>query len=328
VQKDGLAFADARSDVYSLCKVLRELFKETEEEAVRGLLASGMTDDPSTRAAPERIAEELEALARPPCSVSPSISPQRWDEGHIVEWEKERYRVLSLLGEGGAGLTYKLEQLDRFTDEPIGTFVGKVVLNPEIGPAALKAYRKVRSIADHRCLSGIYQTANEWRPDTLIALLKWRKGEPVDGWRGDYLRLLAEEIDSTNAKEPDALLLRWAEDLSEALDVLHAQNWVHGDLSPSNIIVDGDAVTLIDFDLACPVGSDAIAAGTVPYASPTRRANTNATPADDVFSLAASLFHVLTDRLPFVFGGMRRDNEGPCLARWRARTLSPALRVS
>lgn len=309
VQKNGLAFADARSDVYSLCKVLREVFTEGDAEAVRSVLASGMTDDPSTRSAPDRIAEELEMLARPPSSPPP-IAPQRWDEGHIVEWEGERYRVLSLLGEGGAGRTFKLEQLDRSTDEPIGAFVGKVVLNAQIGPAALEAYRKVRSIADHRCLSGIYQTAREWKPDTLMALLKWRKGEPLDGWRGDYLRLLAEEIESAGANEPEELLLQWAEDLCEALDVLHVQNWIHGDLSPSNIIVDGDTVTLIDFDLACPVGSIGVAAGTAPYASPTRRANRSAMPADDVFALAASLFHVLTDRLPFVFDGVRRDDEG------------------
>ena len=48
-----------------------------------------------------------------------------------------------------------------------------------IGPAALKAYRKIRSIADHPGLSGVYQTAEEWKPDTLLALLKWRKGEPL-----------------------------------------------------------------------------------------------------------------------------------------------------
>ena len=309
VKKEGLAFADARSDLYSLCKVLCELFTEADTEALRSVLALGMTDDPSTRSEPERIAEELEMLARPSYSPPP-IVPQRWDEGHVIDWEGERYRVLSLLGEGAAGRTFKLEQLDRTTDEPIGAFVGKVVLNPEIGPVALQAYRKVRSIADHRCLSGIYQTAKEWKPDTLIALLKWRKGEPLDGWRGDYLRLLAEEISSTGINEPEAILLHWAENLCEALDVLHIQNWIHGDISPSNIIVDGDSVTLIDFDLACPVGDIATTAGTAPYASPSRRANRPAAPADDVFALAASLFHVLTDRLPFMFNGVRRDGEG------------------
>ena len=244
------------------------------------------------------------------CSLPAPVAPQRWDEGHIVDWEGERYRVLSRLGEGGAGRTFKLEQLDGLTDEPIGAFVGKVVLNPEVGPAALDAYRKVRSIADHPCLSGIYQTARQWSPDTLIALFKWRKGEPLDGWRGDYLSLWAEEINRTGPNEPEALLLQWAEDLCEALHVLHAQEWVHGDVSPSNMIVDRDTVTLIDYDLACPVGRAGPTIGTPPYAPPTRRAGKPATPADDLFALAASLFHVLTDRLPFLFDGVRRDDQG------------------
>lgn len=309
VRKNGLAFADARSDVYSLCKVLCGAFCGTEAEAARNVLNSGMADDPSARSAPVHIAAQLDSLTRPP-SARPSVALQRWDEGYTFRWQGERYRVISLLGQGGVGCTYKLEQLDGDTDEPIGTFVGKVVLDPEIGPPALDAYRKVRSIADHRCLSGIYQTANEWVPDAVTALLKWRKGEPLDGWKGDYLRLLADELDGASPNSAEALLLRWAEDLCEALDVLHAQSWIHGDVSPSNIIVDGDAVTLIDFDLTSPIGSVGVGTGTIPYASPVRRANGPAMPSDDVFALAASLFHVLTDRLPFLFDGIRRDDSG------------------
>jgi serine/threonine protein kinase len=312
----GLALADARSDVYSLSKVLHGVFTDAEAGAVRGVLAPGMAADPPQRPVPGLIADELEALARPlssdgPTAVPPPVISLHWDAGHVVVWGDERYRVVSRLGEGGAGRTYKLEQLGA-NDESIGVFVGKIVLNPEVGPDALEAYRKVRSIADHRCLSGIYQTAGpgQWSPDTLIALLKWRKGEPLDGWRGEYLTLVAEEIDRSGPNEPEALLLQWAEDLCEALNVLHAQDWVHGDVSPSNIIFDRDAVTLIDFDLACRVGTVALTPGTQPYASRSRRANQPAMPADDVFALAASLFHVLTDRLPFVFEGVRRDDCG------------------
>jgi hypothetical protein len=59
--KNGLTFADARSDVYSLCKVLRELFTEADAEAVRSVLISGITNDPSTRS---ELALDVCAFAR------------------------------------------------------------------------------------------------------------------------------------------------------------------------------------------------------------------------------------------------------------------------
>lgn len=312
VRKNGLAFADMSSDVYSLSKVLLGLFISDDLLAVeaRNALQAGLTDEAATRASAREIAEMLDLLAQPSAPPAPPEAPQRWDEGHIVDWERGRYRIVSQLGEGGSGRTFKLEQLDGKGEEPIGTFVGKVVVNPEIGPTSLNAYRKIRSIADHPGLSGIYQTAEEWKPDALLALLKWCKGEPLDSWRGDDLRVYAELTREDGSSDPEALLSEWAEQLCGALSVLHTQGWVHGDVSPANILIYEDSATLIDFDLACPAGSIAFGPGTVPYASSSRREQKPAKPSDDVFALGASLFHALTDRLPFIFGGMRRDGAG------------------
>ena len=143
-----------------------------------------------------------------------------------------------------------------------------------------------------------------------MALLRFRKGDPLDSLRGDTLVPYAELFEGTAGDAAETLLLRWAADACLALDVLHAQGWVHGDVSPSNILVDDDRLTLIDYDLAGPAGAVARGPGTVPYASPERRTNRPAQPSDDLFALAASLFHVLTDRLPFLFGGVRRDHAG------------------
>jgi serine/threonine protein kinase len=312
VRKNGLAFADARSDVYSLSKVLLDLFGGDDADAAnaRSALDAGLAEEPSARASAKDIAEMLDLVAQPPALPAPLSIPQRWDEGYIIEWEHGRYRIVSQLGEGGVGRTFKLEQLDGQSEQPIGTFVGKLVVNPEIGPATLQAYRKIRSIADHPGLSGVYQTAGQWRPDALLALLKWRKGEPLESWRGDDLRVYAELTREDGRSDPEALLCGWGEQLCVALSVSHGQGWVHGDVSPSNILIDDDRATLIDFDLACPAGHIALASGTAPYASSSRRANKPARPLDDIFALAASLFHVLTNRLPFLFGGIRRDDAG------------------
>jgi serine/threonine protein kinase len=312
VRAHGLATADIRSDVYSLCTTLLELFTSGSTTAIAAgdILKRGLSDDPPARPSAEEIARALGQLAEPPVPPNPPELPQRWDEGAIIDWNHERFRVVSRLGEGAAGRTFKLEQLDGQSDEPIGTFVGKVVLNEQFGASALEAYRKVRAIADHPALSGVYQTAQEWRPDSLVALLKWRPGEPLDNWRGEYLTLLADEINDDGRAQPEALLLAWAELICEGLNVFHAQNWVHGDVSLSNILVQESNACLIDFDLARPAGSVIPSPGTPIYASPSRRALQPAHLSDDIFALAASLFHALTDRPPFLFGGVRRDDTG------------------
>lgn len=312
VRRGGLAAADVRSDVYSLCRVLSELFMDADPQgkSARLALSFGLAEAPAKRATAVDIAGTLEGLTVPAVLPRPPATPQHWDEGFVFEWERERYRVVSRLGEGAIGRTFKLEQLDSSSDDSIGTFVGKVVMDAGIGPSVLDAYRKIRSIADHPGLSGVYQTPSEWRPDTLVALLRFRKGDPLDSLRGGTLTPYAELFASADSNTPEALLLRWAEDLCAALDVLHAQGWVHGDISPSNILVDDDRLTLIDYDLAGPAGAVARGPGTAPYASPSRRASQPAQASDDLFALAASFFHVLTDRPPFLFNGVRRDDAG------------------
>jgi serine/threonine protein kinase len=304
VRAHGLAAATPASDLYSLCATLMRCAEGGSDEAewLRIALQQGMAEKPAARRTSAAIAAELEASLQPPAAqVAEKVPapPQRWDEGHVFEWAQGRYRVVSLLGQGGIGRTFKLEQLDHATGEPIGTYVGKLVLDSAIGPAAVDAYRRVRPIADHPSLASILQVDKAWSPGTLMALLRWRRGEPLDAWRGADLQLLAELLGELDV---ETMLLRWAQQLSQALSVLHAQSWVHGDVSPGNILVDEGEVTLIDYDLAAPAGTVARSPGTVPYASPSRLAGEPMQPSNDIFSLAASLYHALTDRSPMGAG--------------------------
>jgi serine/threonine protein kinase len=123
----------------------------------------------------------------------------------------------------------------------------------------------------------------------------------LDAWKGEDLSVLAEYVGESDV---ETMLLRWAAELCEALEVLHAQGWVHGDVSPSNILVDEGDVLLIDYDLAGPAGTIAATPGTMLYASSERRRNAPMRPVDDVFALAASLFHIATGRPPFSATGV------------------------
>lgn len=296
VRSGGIAAATPASDVWSLCAVLSEVLENTDNanEALSAL-ARGRGTDPAKRATAAEVAADMEALIALSEEAAPEpILAARWDEGHEFDWNGKRYRIVAALGQGGVGRTFKLEELDGRSPDPIGTFVGKVAFNQEMGERALLAYKKVRSLAHHDGLSGVLETSADWDPNNLMALLRWMRGEPLDAWQGD-LDFLSEVAGEKNA---EALVLRWFADLCSALHVLHAQGWVHGDVSPANILVDDGRVCLIDYDLTGPAGEAPKSPGTATYASPERRAGGTLNPSDDVFSVAATLFHTLTGRSP------------------------------
>ncbi|MER9403662.1 NERD domain-containing protein [Mesorhizobium caraganae] len=297
LQAGGLAAATPASDLYSLCAVLVGLFPDSSDDDVGQILALGLESDPKRRPSPLDLIDLLEEKAPKVVRVAVTaleIPASRWDEGHAFEWKGARYRVVSVLGQGGVGRTFKLEQMSGDSDEPIGTYVGKAVFNPEFGPTSLAAYQRLRPLTLRDGLSNILECSSSWDADNLMTLLRWVQGSPLDTWRGD-LDFIAEVAGEDTTEQ---LVLRWFENLCVALDALHAQGWVHGDVSPSNILVDENRVVLIDYDLARPVGQRPHSPGTVLYASPERRDGAPVVPRDDLYSLAASLFHAITDRAP------------------------------
>jgi serine/threonine protein kinase len=327
----GLAAATPKSDLYSLCAVLAELFDETDED-LRSILLLGCDSEPTRRPTVGDLLDLLEdetpaeAPAVEAIDRTRSIPPSRWDEGHSFQWKESRYRVVSVLGQGAVGRTFKLEQLDA-QDEPMGTFVGKALFNPELGPASLEAYQRLRPLSLHEGLSNVLECASAWNADDLMTLLRWSQGSPLNAWCGD-LSFIAEE---DGAETTEQLAIGWFEKLCDALNALHSQGWAHGDVSLSNIIVDETKVVLIDYDLAGPVNRAARSPGTVLYASPERRDGGEILARDDVYSLAATLYHAVTSRPPaFVADGHGLDwteverTEFPRLIPLLDRAVGPA----
>ena len=311
VRQGGLAAADARSDIAALCASLLTLFEPGEPLAdqVRGILELGCAPNPTDRPTLDDLAQALADLTPVDAPAAPPSLPpaEYWDEDTVVDFQQSRYKIVGRsVGKGGIGLTFKVVELDAHSDEKFGTYVAKLVRDAADGEAAILAYKRVRAYTtNHPNLSTILAFAPVWEPDRFVALLKWVEGQPLHDLTG-VLDLYAADLGEASA---EALAHRWLLDLCAALGELHRVGLVHGDVSPKNLIVQGGTLVLTDYDTAAPAG-EAARGGTFLYTSPAVQARQAIQPADDLYALAASLFHCLTDREPFAYGTEWRKDLG------------------
>lgn len=308
VREGGLGAATAASDVFSLCHLLSSLFAERPEPEAAGILAilaEGCRESPTERASLNTLLQKMQELAAggvpraaehlaapaaeeiPPCEF--------WCEGTEITMSGRTLRVLSRLGSGGIGSAFKVEECDRETGEPYGTFVAKVIHKAEAGDRARRAYLRVRSYAHHVGLAAVHEVAEKWEPNRALALLRWLEGEPLHGIAG-CVGLAVEECGETSL---ETLLRRWIRQACEALNMLHSNGRVHGDVSPKNLIYHPSGLRLTDFDLVTRTGEKCWGCGAKGYSSPEAERGEPLGPADDIFALAASLFETVYDRSPF-----------------------------
>ena len=309
IRKQGLGAADRQSDVYSLCASLSVLFAERDDDdssEASMALAEGRADDPAGRTTLEKLRDSLsDLLGELPTVVAP---PARfWTEDQIVKFRDLDYRIVSRLGSGGVGTTFKVVRIDSVTGGDLGAYVAKVVSDEETGRRVLQAYNLAHShLANLAALSTIFETAAEWHDNDFVALMQWIEGEPLSELAG-VLPILAEDFQEESG---EALVLRWLRTVCDALDVLHRNGLVHGDVSPRNLIVADSEIVLTDYDCVAKAGESVTAPGTVMYSPHTHLENRLAAPADDFFALAASFFQVLFEKEPFMYDGSRAKERG------------------
>jgi len=141
------------------------------------------------------------------------------------------------------------------------------------------------------------------------------------------------DLAQTIAQSPVSVTkaLQWLLQIADALGYLHSCGFVHRDVKPANIVVDGDKAVLIDLGL---VHRSSLAqgirelAGTLPYMSPEQTLGGLAAvePASDVYSVAATFYEVLTGVRVAELDGRERMLEAIAFAP--VPRLSRSLRVA
>ena len=312
VRTQGLGAADQRSDVYSLCACLTKLFQGREDETSRRItqaLAQGLVEDPAGRVTRQELDTSLSELLGE-STPQPQLPPARfWTEGQVVPFRDHDYRIVSRLGSGGVGITFKVVEINHITKEEMGTYVAKVGHDETIGQKVLKSHSLARShLGRHTALSAIFEVAQEWKENDFITLMSWIEGMPFHTFTGIF-PLLAEDLQESS----EALALRWLCAMCEALSVLHRNGLVHGDVSPHNMIVAGrdlKDLVLTDYDFVARIGDRITALGAILYCPPFQQDNRTASGSDDIYALAASFFHVIFEKEPFQYNGAHAKERG------------------
>jgi serine/threonine protein kinase/WD40 repeat protein len=211
-----------------------------------------------------------------------------------------RYKLLSVLGEGGMGVVYLAQQ-----EQPIKRRVALKVIKPGMDSkrvlARFETERQALALLDHPNIAHVYDagTTEAGRP---YFVMKYVKGLPITE-HCDHYKLTIEER------------LHLFVQICQAVHYAHQKGIIHRDIKPSNIVVprhDEQAVPkIIDFGVAKAMAQpltqrklmteDGQLLGTPEYMSP-EQADVSVEDIDirsDIYSLGVLLYVLLTGVLPF-----------------------------
>jgi serine/threonine protein kinase len=203
-----------------------------------------------------------------------------------------RYRIVRQLGQGGMGAVY--EALDQRLDTVVA--LKETLFTDEKLRKQFEREARLLARMHHQALPRVSDHFNEG--DGQFLVMQYIAGE-------DFYEMLTRR----NAPFPQQDVLRWGDQLCDALDYLHTQDpqIIHRDIKPQNLKLTarGQAV-LLDFGLAkgsagqmSVVTTSASIFGYTPNYAPLEQVQGLGTDArSDLYSLSATLYHLLTNIKP------------------------------
>ncbi|MCW8131576.1 MAG: serine/threonine protein kinase [Planctomycetota bacterium] len=292
---------------FSLEQALQEEGLLTEDECER-------LWDQIARAGDTHVRDQLaDKLGTRPGDEPAETSASRRADPNYVPRRLGDYEIVEPIGRGGMGMVYKARQIQ------MERYVALKLLPPDLAKNAKYIRRFIREARaagslNHGNLVHVHDVGEaEGRYFISMELVEGRT---------------VKQIMRREGRVGILDTLRMAEQVCAALDCAHKHKIVHRDIKPDNIMVTPLGIAkLCDLGLAKVLEGGALqdtdtqdghAMGTPHYMSPEQARSSGKVDArSDLYSLGATLYHMLTGRVPF-------DGETPIEVLMRVTNEAPA----
>ncbi len=202
-----------------------------------------------------------------------------------------RYRYVSEIGRGGMGRVVLVDDLREGVSRALKWVPAE---GDQVSPDAVRQLRE-------------FQILSRFQHPNLLRVYEYGRVHPGGGYFFTSERLTGPTVRDLVGAVPEEHSRRVLVELFRALNFLHRQGWVHGDIKPDNLRLRSpigerhSELCLLDFGLAHPEGRppEEKILGTVHYMPPERLLGGRIDRRGDLYSAGVLAFQILTGRLPF-----------------------------
>jgi len=197
-----------------------------------------------------------------------------------------KYVATDIIGRGGFSIVYKGAHKTLNLPVAIKMLRHDMTLDTEFKD---NFHNEAKTIAglNHDSIVKIYDIEERYR--TLFIIMEHVIGRPLN------------EMIKRLKVIPPLLAADFLVQICEALGYAHDRKIIHRDINPTNIIIQqNDRLKILDFGLACPVGTEDFSnAGTAHYMAPEQIQGKPVDPRTDIYALGITAYEMITGKKAF-----------------------------